>query len=149
MARRFILADDLDGTESTEDNPVLTWQFSVGPRNQQETYTIDLTEKNYEGLREALNPYTKVAIKEEGRRAAQQPSDGSRRGRGPNRTPEEIEKERKAKEDRAAQREEIVAWGKANPGDFKVNESGRGRLDTALISAFYEANKDAERFFAA
>lgn len=146
MARRFILADDLDGSESTEGNEVLTWTFSYGPRNSPQAYTIDLTEKNYAKLEEALAPFVAVA-QAAGRQPAQQASEGNRRGRGPNRTPEEIEADRKAKEDRAAQREEIVAWGKKNPGDFKVNESGRGRLDTALIKAFYDANKDAERLF--
>lgn len=147
MARRFILADDLDGTESTEDNEVLTWQFSYGSRINQQAYTIDLTADNYAKLEEALAPFVKVA-QPVGRQPAQQASEGNRRGRGPNRTPEEIEADRKAKEDRLAQREEIVAWGKKNPGDYKVNESGRGRLDTKLIQAFYDANKDADRLFA-
>lgn len=146
MARRFILADDLDDTESTEENPVLTWQFSFGPRNQQQTYSIDLTEANYAQLTEALDKFVKVAEPVQvGRQPSQVTSTGTGRGRGPNRTPEQIEEERKAKEDKAAQREEIVAWGKANEGDFNVNDSGRGRLDTKLIDAFYKANKSADR----
>lgn len=52
-----VLADDLDNTVSTDDTPVLTWQFSFGPANKQTTYEIDLTEANYTKLEDALRPF--------------------------------------------------------------------------------------------
>jgi hypothetical protein len=65
MARRIVLSDDLDNTESTEDNPVLTWQFGFGPSNNFKRYTIDLTTENYEKLQDALKRFINVATEVE------------------------------------------------------------------------------------
>jgi len=144
MARRVILQDDLDGTVDSEETPVMTWQFSYGPRNNQESYIVDLTEANYERLTGALDEFVKVAAKVEGGRQPRQET-GERRTRSANRSAEDRETEQAEKAAKAGQREEIVAWGEANPGDFKVNNSGRGRLDTKLIKAFYDAHPDVKQ----
>jgi hypothetical protein len=130
--------DDVDGTVLSDD--VQPLRLSLNGDN----WEIYLSDQHEAELRDALHKFTANVTATSNRRTASVATEG-RRGRGPNRDPKEIEAERKAKADKQAQREEIVAWGKANPGDFKVNESGRGRLDTKLIDAFYAANKKAER----
>lgn len=61
MARREVLSDDFDLKEGTEDDPVLTWQVGIGPRNDYKTYTVDLRAENFAALEEALAPFLKNA----------------------------------------------------------------------------------------
>jgi hypothetical protein len=66
MARREILVDDLDGTESTDDGLVQARRFSVGRQG----YTIDLNDKNFDKLLKALEPFIEVASKDDSAPAA-------------------------------------------------------------------------------
>lgn len=57
MARKYVLVDDLDNRESTEDNPVETVAFAYGGKS----YTIDLSAKNKTALDKALAKYVDAA----------------------------------------------------------------------------------------
>lgn len=53
MSRKFTLVDDMDGTEGTERNPVVTQTFALNGQN----YEMDLANKNAQRLQEALTPF--------------------------------------------------------------------------------------------
>ena len=57
MARRYVLVDDLDGKESTEDSPVETVEFSYAGK----PYTIDLSTRNRTALDKALSRFVEAA----------------------------------------------------------------------------------------
>ena len=57
MARKYVLVDDLDNRESTEDNPVESVEFAYGGKS----YTIDLSAKNKTALDKLLAKYVDVA----------------------------------------------------------------------------------------
>jgi hypothetical protein len=54
MAKKIIIADDLDGTPDAS-----SYTFGLGS----DQYEIDLSDANYKKLEEALQPFVKVAAK--------------------------------------------------------------------------------------
>jgi hypothetical protein len=102
MAKRTIRSDDLDGTEGEGVSAVT---FSLDGV----TYDIDLTEENVDKLREAFEPFIKVAT---ARTKKQKP------GERPKRSPKELA--------------EIRTWGHANGYEF----SDKGRINKHVIEAW-------------
>jgi hypothetical protein len=140
IINRKEFTDDMDGTVLPEDTQPL--RLSLNGDN----WEVYISDKHEAELRDVLHKFTADVTPTSNRRTPSVSTEG-RRGRGPNRSPEEVEAERKRAEDKKAQRTEIEAWGtKANKGgaDFKINASGRGRLDSKLVAAFYDANPVAE-----
>lgn len=124
-----VLADDLDNTVSTDDTPVLTWQFSFGPANKQTTYEIDLTEANYTKLEDALRPFINA-----GRAPETAPAARTRAARAAAAKPAH---------DTKAIREWAQKNNKTFPGpDGKPKKVGdKGRLHESIIAAWEEAQK--------
>lgn len=111
MAR--VLVDDLDQTVHTEETPVHSWHFAFGPAGEMTTYTVDLTEKNYEKLVSALQPFIDIAGTEEVKRDA--PLGVARRvSAGKGRT------------------KEIREWARANGHEV----SDRGRIPESVQEAY-------------
>jgi hypothetical protein len=116
-----VLADDLDRTVDSEETPVLPWTFSFGPTRSPERYEIDLTEENFQKLKDALAPFVDVARQVTS--APQAPRSiamaGSRSG---------TDKEELAK---------IREWARANGHEV----SDRGRISQTVRDAYAAATK--------
>lgn len=129
MASRTILEDDIDGTVSSDETPVFTWQFGLGARNNFKTYSIDLTSENYRDLEEALAPYVKVATEDESR-----PSSASK-GRLPSRPG----LPRGKANDKGYTASDVRAWA-AKEG---IDVAPRGRIHKDVIDKYeYAMEKD-------
>lgn len=125
-----VLADDLDQTVSTEQTPVLTWQFSFGAPNRQTTYEIDLTEANFAKLEDALRPFIDVA------RAVQHPTPTTRAARSSAAKSSSIETH-------GFDPKDVRAWAIKNK---QQNDNGkavgeRGRLSQSVYDAYLKAQQ--------
>lgn len=111
MGVRNILVDDIDGTEASNDSPVVSIPFSI----EGKAYRIDLNEKNREALYKALNPFIEVARRDNGAiRAPRAGKGGSGR----------------------SDLNEVRVWAKEN--GFEVSE--RGRIASAVLDAYDAAH---------
>ena len=110
MAKQIVtlLTDDLDGSEANS-----TIEFGLDGVN----YTIDLSDKNADKLRQALEPYLKVAARAgrstTGRISARSAAPASRSNRDQNQA--------------------IREW--AGKNGYEVSE--RGRIPSAVVEAFH------------
>jgi hypothetical protein len=116
MAR--VLVDDLDHTVHTEEVPVMTRHFAFGLAGQMTTYSVDLTEQNYQRLVEALQPFLDL--------------EGTEEVEGSGTSDDEPAKAR-SKDDLAA----IRLWAKNT--NHKV--ASKGRIAGDILAAYDKANK--------
>ena len=113
MARKFMLVDDIDGSEGAE-----TISYTINGQD----YEIDLSEDNAEKFHDALEPY--IQNSREVRRQAEPARRRNGRRRG----------------DSGSGRDDIPqirAWAEANGHEV----SARGRIKKEVIDAYDEAHK--------
>lgn len=118
MARKWLLVDDLDNRESTEENPVETISFSY--RGQ--AYTIDLSARNAAAFDKTLSKYVDAASLAE-----------------PPVPPAPARRTRKSQGKTSAQAQsetaEIRAWAVARG---LMAEGSRGRIPTQIVAQYRE-----------
>lgn len=117
-----VLVDDLDQTVHTPENPVRARHFAFGDAGDMTTYTVDLTDANYQRLVAALQPFldlkgTRELIVRSGGTAEDEPSKA------------------RSKEELTAIRE----WATKN--GHKV--SPKGRIAGAVLAAYDQAHANS------
>jgi hypothetical protein len=117
MARREILVDDYDGTVADEETAVETRRFSVGRMS----FTIDLTDDNYDKMLAEFKPWMDVATQEEAPARALRASTAAPRQRAPRPNGQAAPKKAITKAGKTAQevREALRAEG------YEVSDRGR------------------------
>ena len=120
MAKKVIIVDDIDGTES---DGIVTQRFSLGS----DFYEIDLCPQNLLSLRAALEPFV---------------SAGRRVRSGNRRKPEPAPRQQgnSALDFPRQQRQAIRNWARDNGYDV----ADRGAFSQEVLAAFREANEEAE-----
>lgn len=154
MATRTILEDDLDGTVSSDETPVLKWAFAFGPSNAMTTYNIDLTAENFDRLKEALAEFTEKAEEVQGRSSTRSSSTPAASTGGGSRLSGEASAKYKAAVDefnasKKEQRSDIASWAKGSKEFKSANVGDKGVIKADLLSAYYEANPEQRHYFGA
>jgi hypothetical protein len=116
-----VRVDDLDHTVHSDETPVRTWHFGHGPANQMTTYTVDLTQENYEKLVSALQQFIDLPGAEEVSRSAPLAASPARGGGNKGRT------------------KQIREWALANGHTV----ADRGRIPDTIQEAYRKAQKSS------
>ena len=120
MAKKVIIVDDIDGTES---DGIVTQRFSLGS----DFYEIDLCPQNLLSLRAALEPFVSA-----GRRVR----SGNRRKS----EPAPRQQGNSALDFPRQQRQAIRNWARDNGYDV----ADRGAFSQEVLAAYREANEEAD-----